>query len=423
MHGPERSRILLRICTGLGAMLVAFIALGLLAISQIQTMGAATTTIVDRSIPITTAARDIDHQLALEQLVQDNALAFQDLQLRVRYEQAHALLFVDFRVIAAHDASFPAIRRLMTQQIQPTVMALDAQVQVVVTWSQAHIAGLGGKPDPALYIHLCPPPPPPGTPRPTDCVLPPPSLRQGMVPDSPVFARYQDAMRTLYAAVAAMQHTTERTSSRAQSMAIWTIMGCLVVGVLVVGALGFRLVRAILAANARLVTLATRDPLTGQFNQRALVETLERTLSRASRYGTPCAILFLDIDHFKALNDTYGHPAGDAALRAFAGYLAAHVRSVDTVGRWGGEEFMVILPEIDGTAALMAADRLRAAIAAYRFDESYGGHLTCSIGVAGYPDDAGTREELIAAADAALYTAKGQGRNQARRSQAAALHR
>jgi diguanylate cyclase (GGDEF)-like protein len=190
-----------------------------------------------------------------------------------------------------------------------------------------------------------------------------------------------------------------------------TIAACLAVGMFVVGLLGFRLARVIGETNAQLMNLATRDPLTGAYNQRTLVETLDRTLSYGARYGSPCAILFLDIDHFKALNDTHGHPAGDAALKAFAGSVTALVRGVDTAGRWGGEEFMVILPETDGQTAMAAAERMRATIAAYRFEAAHGAHITCSIGVASYPVDGDTRDTLVAAADRALYTAKRLGRN------------
>src|SRR5205807_1782893 len=109
-----------------------------------------------------------------------------------------------------------------------------------------------------------------------NCIRPPHSLANGMVPGSPVFARYQAAMRALYAAVSTMQNSTERTSSDAQSTAIVTIVGCLLVGVLVVGVLGIRLARAVLTNNTRLLALATRDPLTGQYNQRTLVARLDR---------------------------------------------------------------------------------------------------------------------------------------------------
>jgi diguanylate cyclase (GGDEF)-like protein len=420
MRGLKHIGIIPRLCIGLGWILIAFVASGALAITRVQIMSEAVDTIVNQSIPLTVAAHDIDRQLALQQLVQDDATAFNDRQLRARAFADHAQLLSDFRVIAAHDASFPAIRTLTEQGVQPPALALDAEVQVVVTWAEGNIARLGDAPDRARRLRLCPPPslgrapapPPVGAQPPAGCMIPPRSLRNGMVPGSPALGRYHTAMRALNVAVTAMQATTKRTSDAARSAAIFTIALSLVVGVVVIGLLGFRLARVIGETNARLMALATRDPLTGQYNQRTLVETLDRTLAHANRYGTPCAILFLDIDHFKALNDTHGHPAGDAALKWFACSIAARVRGVDMVGRWGGEEFMAIFPETDGATALAAAERMRAAIATTPFDAVHGAHITCSIGVASYPDDGESRETLIAAADLALYRAKRQGRNQ-----------
>jgi diguanylate cyclase (GGDEF)-like protein len=412
MRGLKHIGIIPRLCIGLGWILIAFVASGALAITRVQIMSEAVDTIVNQSIPITVAAHDIDRQLALQQLVQDDATAFNDQQLRARALADHAQLLRDFRAIAAHDASFPAIRRLAARRVQPQALALDAEVRVVVTWAEDTIARFSSAPDRTQRLRLCPPPALVGAQPPTGCMVPPRSLRNGMVPDSPTLARYRTAMRALNAAVTAMQATTKNTSDQARSTAIFTLAVALVVGIVVIGLLGFRLARVIGETNARLTTLATRDPLTGQYNQRTLVETLDRTLAHANRYGTPCAILFLDIDHFKALNDTHGHPVGDAALKAFACSIVARVRGVDTVGRWGGEEFMAVLPETDGATALAAAERMRAAIAATPFAAVRGASITCSIGVASYPDDGESRETLIAAADRALYTAKRLGRNQ-----------
>ncbi len=141
---------------------------------------------------------------------------------------------------------------------------------------------------------------------------------------------------------------------------------------------------------------------------------LDNELARAYRYRRRFAVLFLDIDHFKALNDTYGHVVGDAALKSFAALLASRVRGVDTVGRWGGEEFVILLPETEGEGALMIAECLRTTVAAHTFAAGAGLHLTCSVGVAVYPTDGDTREQLIMAADQAMYAAKMLGRNQVR---------
>jgi diguanylate cyclase (GGDEF)-like protein len=170
---------------------------------------------------------------------------------------------------------------------------------------------------------------------------------------------------------------------------------------------------ALATANARLENLATTDPLTDLPNHRAMVAALDLEIERARRFGRPCAILFLDLDHFKALNDGYGHQAGDAVLREFATLVRAALRGIDTVGRWGGEEFVAILPETEWEAALIAAEHVRTTVGAHRFIAG-GTHLTCSIGVAAYPSDGEDRDTLVAAADQAMYWAKCLGRNQAR---------
>jgi diguanylate cyclase (GGDEF)-like protein len=171
---------------------------------------------------------------------------------------------------------------------------------------------------------------------------------------------------------------------------------------------------ALAAANAQLEALATTDPLTGLANHRAMVGALEHEVERSRRYDRGYAALFLDIDHFKALNDSYGHGAGDAALREFAEVVRAASRNVDILGRWGGEEFLVLVPEADRETALSAAERIRAAVAAHSFAVGGGCHLTCSVGFAIYPDDADDRDTLVARADQAMYAAKRLGRNQVR---------
>jgi diguanylate cyclase (GGDEF)-like protein len=167
-------------------------------------------------------------------------------------------------------------------------------------------------------------------------------------------------------------------------------------------------------ANVRLQALATTDPLTGLPNHRAIVTAIEQELTRSERYYRPCALLFLDLDHFKAINDGYGHPVGDAVLREFATAVRMSLRGMDTLGRWGGEEFIVILPETDTEGARACAEGVRAAIAAHIFDVGGGLRLTCSVGVATYPFDSEAREGLVTAADRAMYGAKKLGRNQVR---------
>jgi diguanylate cyclase (GGDEF)-like protein len=167
-------------------------------------------------------------------------------------------------------------------------------------------------------------------------------------------------------------------------------------------------------ANERLEALATTDPHTGLPNHRAMVSALDAELERSYRYRRPCGLLFVDLDHFKSLNDTHGHLAGDGVLSEVSEVMRRSLRGVDIVGRWGGEEFVVLLPETDASSGLEAAERIREAVAAHECAAAGGAHVTCSIGLAAYPDDGGQRDQLIALADRAMYAAKKLGRNQVR---------
>ncbi len=178
--------------------------------------------------------------------------------------------------------------------------------------------------------------------------------------------------------------------------------------------LAYRELIAYANRSARLESLAGADPVTGLPNHRALVSALDRELERSHRYHHPCVLLFLDLDHFKALNDSFGHVAGDAALREFSSVVRGALRSTDTLGRWGGEEFVAMLPETDTEAGLAVAERVRSMVAAHGFCSAGGAHITCSLGLATYPHDAQARDGLIEMADQAMYAAKRLGRNQVR---------
>ena len=157
---------------------------------------------------------------------------------------------------------------------------------------------------------------------------------------------------------------------------------------------------------------AQTDPLTGVLNRRALVERLEIACARARARGMPIALLFIDLDHFKEINDSYGHPAGDACLSAVIAPIAAELRQSDIIGRYGGEEFVVILSSANATAAHSIAERIRERVAGVRV-EGFGLpiRLTCSIGVAASDTLGVWGQHLIAQADAAVYAAKRAGRN------------
>jgi diguanylate cyclase (GGDEF)-like protein len=162
----------------------------------------------------------------------------------------------------------------------------------------------------------------------------------------------------------------------------------------------------------RQTELAVRDGLTGLYNRRAFNELLTQAVAREDRQGGHFGLLLLDLDHFKKLNDTYGHPAGDAALKSAAEVLKRHLRKGDLAARYGGEEFVAILPASDETGATHLAERVREAVQANRLVfEGAKMHVTASFGLAVWPRDAKDAEGLLAAADRALYAAKQAGRN------------
>jgi len=169
----------------------------------------------------------------------------------------------------------------------------------------------------------------------------------------------------------------------------------------------------LMSAQARLREQAMRDPLTGIWNRASILETLERELDRARRDSTPLGILLLDLDHFKQLNDTRGHQFGDLALRAFSKRVQAAVRSYDSFGRYGGEEFLILTPGCGEHDLIRQAERLRLAVASSPFEiEGHSVAMTISAGATSMePGVRASSLELIRAADDALYEAKRTGRN------------
>jgi diguanylate cyclase (GGDEF)-like protein len=159
--------------------------------------------------------------------------------------------------------------------------------------------------------------------------------------------------------------------------------------------------------------MAVTDGLTGLANYRSFTQTMARELDRAARFGRPIGLLLLDIDHFKLVNDTHGHPRGDAVLIELAARVRAQVRDIDTVARYGGEELVVVLPETDVLGAEQAAERIRTAVR----ERPFGApgqvplQVTVSLGVAVHPRHGATATALLRAADEALYEAKRGGRD------------
>ena len=159
--------------------------------------------------------------------------------------------------------------------------------------------------------------------------------------------------------------------------------------------------------------LSIHDPLTGLYNRRYMEETLETEIRRAERKGHPIGVIMLDIDHFKAFNDGFGHAAGDQMLRSIGTLVLENLRAGDIACRYGGEEMLLILPEASTETAAHRAEELRTRAKALevRHLDTPLGPVTVSLGVAAYPAHGRTRDALLAAADASLYRAKEEGRD------------
>jgi len=164
--------------------------------------------------------------------------------------------------------------------------------------------------------------------------------------------------------------------------------------------------------HEEILMMASTDGLTGLNNHRTFQERLKEETERARRFNTNISLLMIDIDHFKAFNDTYGHVRGDEVLKRVACIITENIRSIDFAARYGGEEFAVILPQVSFDGAMVVAERIRLSSEAHVIklngDEAV---VTLSVGVATFPDDATSKDALIESADKALYLAKRTGRN------------
>jgi len=168
---------------------------------------------------------------------------------------------------------------------------------------------------------------------------------------------------------------------------------------------------AVAVNKAQLWDMAVTDSLTGLFVRRYFLRRLQEEIIRAERYNKMVSIVMADLDHFKRINDRYGHAVGDKVLKSLGGFFQKSIRDVDTIARYGGEEFVVLLPDAGKEAALSLAERLRESLSRLQFEDL--DPITMSLGVATYPEDGTDIEELIKKADAAMYAAKIAGRNQA----------
>jgi diguanylate cyclase (GGDEF)-like protein len=169
-------------------------------------------------------------------------------------------------------------------------------------------------------------------------------------------------------------------------------------------------------SNARMIAqlekMATTDGLTGLLNKRAMFDDAERKVAAAARFGRALSVLIVDIDHFKKVNDTYGHDVGDTVIRGVGDVLRRHKRNTDVVSRFGGEEFVALCEQTDAKGAMLLAERIREELAKIVFHTPMGTlSVTCSIGVATFPDAGQSWEALFKSADEALYVSKRSGRN------------
>lgn len=165
-------------------------------------------------------------------------------------------------------------------------------------------------------------------------------------------------------------------------------------------------------ANQQLALLANTDGLTGVANRRYFLQRLEQELERSKRYHSPLVLAALDVDHFKQINDQYGHQAGDEVLKALSEFTVKMLRANDLVGRLGGEEFAILMPESDQEAGAIVSERIRAELAAIQIDTVAGPlSVTVSIGVTQAYPEVDTAETMLRRADAAMYRAKTGGRN------------
>ncbi len=208
----------------------------------------------------------------------------------------------------------------------------------------------------------------------------------------------------------------ERSVTRGRLIAIGLFAFTTVVLLAVLGRLVSGLHTRLNDAEARIIEMAITDELTGLRNRRYIGQRLREELARSQRHGRRCACILFDIDHFKKVNDAHGHAAGDAVLRGVAVAAKGALRESDLLGRWGGEEFLAVLPETDLAGAGLIAERLRVALEAMRVE--FEGRIlsaTVSLGVVdalpGHDPDARDAERMVARADEVLYRAKSAGRN------------
>lgn len=233
-------------------------------------------------------------------------------------------------------------------------------------------------------------------------------LRIGVVKNEPVLRDILDkGVKTLTAQereAISNKHVSIQVQHGIDYWLIWKIVGVGGATMMVV----LLWLRQLRAMNRKLEKLSTTDRLTGLYNRLKLDEVLETEIARAPRSGQPFSVILIDVDHFKRVNDQYGHHVGDQVLTAFAENLRTSTRASDFVGRWGGEEFLIVCPNTDTAGARRLAENLRQTIEGFCFPVV--AHKTASFGVAGFRQNDSVND-IVARADTALYAAKAGGRN------------
>lgn len=211
-------------------------------------------------------------------------------------------------------------------------------------------------------------------------------------------------------------HVEESVEERWEFVTVATTFAA--IAMIAPAALSFRFAKARSAAEAELRHLAATDPLTGAPNRRTFLEQAVKEISRAKRYNHDVGFLICDLDHFKRINDTHGHLVGDDVLKAFYGIAKTDLRTTDLIGRFGGEEFGIMLPETGVTDAIQLAERLRERLSGLELASPEGTvKATVSVGVAVLEEMDADLDSLMARADRALYEAKDSGRNLVRATQ------
>lgn len=222
---------------------------------------------------------------------------------------------------------------------------------------------------------------------------------------------YLGSFSKLFELIAPIVQDAEEERTRARLTALQKALT--LDGILGVEAYSLAMSRRLERAHAELERVARLDPLTNIFNRRHLMAVLGGEFERSRRFRHPIAVLMIDVDRFKSLNDRHGHLFGDLVLKAIAGAIAGSIRGVDVCGRYGGDEFLVGLIECDVEEGLAIAERIRQRVAETEFCwEGATEHGSVSIGMASSDEKTGSLEELLARADEAVYRIKGSGRNQ-----------